>query len=106
MSDENELIRRIAKMTRREAIKVAWHVNDPYGGMDIPGMQRPPSGDKHSPSTDLREMDALLKLDYDTTTTDLKSKVADDVKCLIECNTTSIFQRRSARILDGLDALL
>jgi ABC-2 type transport system permease protein len=36
---EYDLVRRIAKMTRREAVKVAWQVNDPYGGMDIPGIR-------------------------------------------------------------------
>ena len=68
---EYDLMRRIAKMTRREAVKVAWQVSDPYGGMEIPGMPRPPSGDKHTPSTDLRTMDQVLKQEYETTTVDL-----------------------------------
>ncbi len=84
---EYDLIRRIAKMTRKGPSKVAWQLNDPFGGMQIPGMQRPPSQDRHTPSGDLAAMDAALKTEYDTTTVDLKSKVPDDVKALILCNS-------------------
>ena len=83
---EYDLVRRIAKMTRKGPSKIAWQLNDPFGGMQIPGMQRPPSQDRHSPSGDLAAMDAALKTEYDTTTTDLKSKVPDDVKVVILCN--------------------
>lgn len=83
---EYDLIRRIAKMARKTPIKIAWQVNDPFGGMQIPGMQRPPSQDRHSPTEDLREMDAALKTEYETTTVDLKSKVPDDVSTVILCN--------------------
>lgn len=83
---EYDLVRRIAKMTRKGPTKVAWQLNDPFGGMQIPGMQRPPSQDRHSPSGDLAAMDAALKTEYDTTTVDLKSKVPDEVKVVILCN--------------------
>ena len=83
---EYDLIRRISKMTRKGDLKIAWQVNDPFGGMQVPGMQRPPSQDRHSPTGDLGEMDAALKSEYETTTVDLKSKVADDIKAVILCN--------------------
>jgi ABC-type transport system involved in multi-copper enzyme maturation permease subunit/ABC-type uncharacterized transport system involved in gliding motility auxiliary subunit len=87
---EYDLVRRIAKMTRREAVKVGWQVNDPFGGMNIPGMDRPPSSDRHSPTSDMRQMDTLLKEEYETTTVDLKSKVPDEVKAVIVCNTDAL----------------
>jgi len=83
---EYDLVRRIAKLTRRAPVKVAWQVNDPFGGMNIPGMNRPPSSDRHTPGTDLREIDEALKQEYDTTTVDLKSKVPDEVRALVLCN--------------------
>lgn len=84
---EYDLVRRIAKMTRKGTPKVAWQVNDPFGGMNIPGMQRPPSQDRHSPTGDLAQMDAAIKSEYETTTVDLKSKVPDEVVALILCNS-------------------
>jgi len=87
---EYDLVRRVAKMTRKNAVKVAWQVNDPYGGMDIPGMPRPPSADAHSPGTDLRNIDQELKQEYETTTVDLKSKVPDEVKALVLCNADAL----------------
>ncbi len=83
---EYDLVRRIAKVTRRTPVKVAWQVNDPMAGMNLPGMNRPPSSDKHGPSTDMRQVDTFLKEEYDTTTVDLKSKVPDEVKVLVLCN--------------------
>lgn len=83
---EYDLVRRVAKMARRAPLKIAWQVNDPFGGMQIPGMQRPPSQDRHSPSEDLREIDGALKAEYETTTVDLKSKVPDDVGVVVLCN--------------------
>jgi gliding-associated putative ABC transporter substrate-binding component GldG len=87
---EYDLVRRIAKMTRRDAVKVAWQVNDPFGGMEVPGMPRPPASDRHSPSADLREMDQALKAEYETTTVDLKSKIPDEVKAILLCNADTL----------------
>ncbi|HND56209.1 MAG TPA: GldG family protein, partial [Pirellulaceae bacterium] len=86
---EYDLIRRIAHMTRKSTPKIAWQVNDPYGGMQIPGMPPPRSQDRHTPTGDLREIDEVLKTDYETTTVDLKSKVPDDVKVVVLCNLDS-----------------
>jgi ABC-2 type transport system permease protein len=83
---EYDLIRRISKITRRQNTKIAWQVNDPMAGMNIPNMPHPPGGDKHGPATDMRQTDTFLKEEYETTTVDLKSKIPDDVKVVILCN--------------------
>ena len=83
---EYDLIRRVAKITRKESVKIAWQVSDPMAGMNFPGMQHPPGSDKHTPSTDLRTMDQIIKEEYETTTVDLKSKVPDEVKVVVLCN--------------------
>jgi ABC-type transport system involved in multi-copper enzyme maturation permease subunit len=87
---EYELIRRIAKVTRRTPTKIAWQVNDPMAGMNIPGMQRPPSGDKHGPGTDMRQIDQFLKEENETTSVDLKSRIPDDVKVVVLCNAEGL----------------
>lgn len=83
---EYDLIRRVAKITRKSSVKIAWQVSDPMAGMNFPGMAHPPGADKHTPSTDLRLMDQIMKEECETTTVDLKSKVPDDVKVVVLCN--------------------
>jgi len=83
---EYDLISRIARMSRTHAVKVAWQLNDPFGGMQIPNMPRPPQQDRHSPQGDLQGIDQGLKTEFETTTVDLKSKVPDDVDVVLLCN--------------------
>lgn len=83
---EYDLIRRVAKITRKGSVKIAWQVSDPMAGMNFPGMAHPPGSDKHTPSTDLRAIDQYMKEECETTTVDLKSRVPDDVKVVVLCN--------------------
>ena len=83
---EYDLVSRIARMSRTRSVKVAWQLNDPFGGMQIPNMPRPPQQDRHSPQADLQGIDQAIKTEYETTTVDLKSKVPDDVGVVFLCN--------------------
>jgi ABC-type uncharacterized transport system involved in gliding motility auxiliary subunit len=86
---EYDLVSRISRMSRTHAVKIAWQLNDPFGGMQIPNMPRPQQQDRHSPQGDLQGIDQALRTEYETTTVDLKSKVPDDVDVVFLCNAGS-----------------
>src|SRR6185295_3353887 len=80
---EYDLIRRIAKLSRRDAVKIAWQVK---GAVTPPNLSAPPPlipTTEHGPMNDLQRVDAFIQEEYETTSIDLKSKVPDEVKVLI-----------------------
>ncbi len=88
---EYETVLRIDKVTRTKEAKVAFQVNDPFAGMNIPGMQRPPqSQDAHSPSTDMGVIKQFLDSQFETETTDLKSEVDKSVRTIILANSAKL----------------
>jgi hypothetical protein len=95
---EYDLIRRIAKVTRRDPVKIAWQVGAPKPlpmagespgpilGINHSGVADAARSDRHSPATDLHAMDDFMKEEYATTTVDLQSKIHDEVKVVVLCN--------------------
>ncbi len=88
---EYELILRIDKVTRTEESKVAIQLNDPFAGMNMPGMGRPPGmGDRHSPQEDLRFVNQVIGSQYETDTVDLKSEVPEEIKSILLVNSEKL----------------
>lgn len=86
LSLEYDLVLRVDKITRKKDIKVGLQVNDPFGGMNIPGMQRPPSQDRVS-SENLGYLKQIVETQFDDVqNVDLKSAVEGEIQTLVLAN--------------------